>query len=105
VIEKTWKVTLLIDTPFKGISTWKVTYLDKLSMTFVASMMVVAQGRTHKNWGSLLQLTFMYKKVIYLSGGVFACDKQDWAEEDLLLLPFFPIYFGHLGMEFVEGYD
>jgi hypothetical protein len=25
----------------------------------------------------------MYKKVFYLSGGVFACDKQDWAEEDL----------------------
>jgi hypothetical protein len=24
----------------------------------------------------------MYKKVFYLSGGVFACDKQDWAEED-----------------------
>jgi hypothetical protein len=24
----------------------------------------------------------MYKKVFYLSGGVFACDKEDWAEED-----------------------
>jgi hypothetical protein len=51
-------------------------------MTFVASMMVVPQGRTHKNWGSLLQLTFMYKKVFYLNGGVFAGDKEDWAEKD-----------------------
>ncbi len=82
VIEKTWKVTLLIDTPYKGIGTWKVPYLDKLWMTFVASMMVVPQGRTHKNWGSLLQLTFMYKKVFYLNGGVFAGDKEDWAEKD-----------------------
>ncbi len=40
--------------------------------------------------------TFMYKRVFYLSGGVFACDKLDWVEKDLLLLPFFPIYFGHL---------
>ncbi len=45
--------------------------------------MVLAQGCTHKNCCSLFQLTFMYKKVFYLSGGVFACDKQDWAEEDL----------------------
>jgi hypothetical protein len=44
--------------------------------------MVLAQGHTHKNCCSLLQLTFMYKKVFYLSGGGFACDKQDWAEED-----------------------
>jgi hypothetical protein len=56
-------------------------------------MMVVAQGRTHKNWGrlttqptSLLQLTFMYKKVFYLCGGVFACDKRDWAEEDFFCM-------------------
>jgi len=40
-------------------------------------------GWAHKNQpASLLQLTFMYKKVFYLSGGVFACDKGDWAEED-----------------------
>jgi hypothetical protein len=82
VMAKTWKVTLLIDTPYKGRSTWKVTYLDKFWVTFVAWTMVLAQGCTHKNCCSLLQLTFMYKKVFYLSGGVFACDKQDWAEED-----------------------
>ncbi len=40
-------------------------------------------GRAHKDQpASFLQLTFMYKKVFYLSGGVFARDKQDWAEED-----------------------
>jgi len=37
--------------------------------------------RAHKNQpANLLQLTFMYKNVFYLSGGVFACDKQDWAD-------------------------
>jgi hypothetical protein len=44
-------------------------------------------GQAHNNQPTrLLQLTFVYKKVFYLSGGVFACEKEDWAEEERLTL-------------------
>jgi hypothetical protein len=54
-------------------------------MTFVTSMMVLTKiGAGSQQPTSLLQLTSIYTKVFYLSGGVFACDKEDSAEEDFI---------------------
>ncbi len=71
VMEKTWKVTLLIDTPYKREkylegSLSGQTLSDVCSLDDGSSPRIYSQklGQAHNNQpASLLQLTFMYKKV------------------------------------------